>query len=122
MLSLFGFTISPDVTIGGLLLDTEKLEIGEALTFSFTIRVNSSASQRLRVEYGIDFVKAKGKTSRKLFKITENDYDRTERKYVRTHHFKDLTTRKHYPGKHRLAVILNGIELVAADFYVTAGY
>ncbi|WP_337473984.1 DNA alkylation repair protein [Paenibacillus elgii] len=120
-LSLLGFAILPDVTVSGLTLVKETVAVGEELAFSFTIRANSSASQRLRVEYGIDFVKANGKTLRKLFKITENRYDRTERRYVRTYHFKDLTTRKHYPGKHRLAVILNGVELAAADFCVTAG-
>lgn len=120
VLSLFGFVISPDVTVDNLVLDTGTLAIGESLTFSFTIRANSSTSQRLRVEYGIDFVKANGKTSRKLFKITEHELGRTERSYVRTHQFKDLTTRKHYPGEHRLTIVLNGVELAAADFNVTA--
>lgn len=120
VLSLFGFVTSPDVTIRGLMLDEEMLAIGQSLNFSFSIRTNSSVTQLLRVEYGIDFVKSNGTTSRKLFKITEHNYDNVERKYVRTHHFKDLTTRKHYPGKHRLSVIINGKELATTDFYVTA--
>jgi len=120
ILSLFGFEISPDVIVSSLSLDTETLAIGQSLNFSFSIRTNSSVSQRLRVEYAIDFVKANHKTSRKLFKVTEHNYDNSERQYVRMHHFKDLTTRKHYPGKHRLSIIINGKELAATDFYVTA--
>ncbi|UNK16123.1 DNA alkylation repair protein [Paenibacillus sp. N3/727] len=120
VLSLFGFEISPDVTVSGLSLDEETLEIGQTLHFSFSIRTNSSVSQRLRVEYAIDFVKANRTTSRKLFKVTEHNYDKVERQYIRAHHFKDLTTRKHYPGKHRLSVIINGKELAATDFYITA--
>ncbi|WP_312116997.1 DNA alkylation repair protein [Brevibacillus reuszeri] len=120
VLSLFGFEISPDVTVNRLSLDKESLAIGQTLNFSFSIRTNSSVSQRLRVEYAIDFVKANGTTSRKLFKITEHNFDKVERQYVRAHHFRDLTTRKHYPGRHRLSVIINGGELVATDFYVTA--
>lgn len=120
VLSLFGFAISPDVTVSGLSLDKETLTIGQYLIFSFSIRTNSSVSQQLRVEYAIDFVKANGTTSRKLFKVTEHNYDNVERNYVRTHHFKDLTTRKHYPGKHRLSVIINGKELAKTDFNVTA--
>jgi hypothetical protein len=121
VLSLFGFEISPDVTVSGLLLGEETLAIGQTLNFSFSIRTNSSITQRLRVEYAIDFVKANRTTSRKLFKVTEHNYDKVERHYVRTHHLKDLTIRKHYPGKHRLSVIINGKELVATDFHVTAG-
>jgi len=120
MLALFGFTLSPDVTISGLSLEKETLAIGQSLSFSFSIRGNSSLSQRLRVEYAIDFVKANGTTSKKLFKITEYNDGQGERQYVRTHHFKDLTTRKHYPGKHRLAVLINGKELASTDFFVTA--
>lgn len=120
ILSLFGLELEPDVTVSGLSLDQEKLAIGESLGFSFSIRANTSVPQRLRVEYAIDFVKANGATSRKLFKITEHSFDHADRQYVRTHHFKNLTTRKHYPGKHRLSVVINGNELAAADFHVTA--
>lgn len=119
VLSLFGFEISPDVTVSGLSLDEESLTIGQTLNFSFSIRINSSVSQQLRVEYAIDFVKANRTTSRKLFKVTEHNFEKGERQYVRAHHFKDLTTRKHYPGKHRLSVIINGKEQATTDFYVT---
>ncbi|MFI8713950.1 DNA alkylation repair protein [Brevibacillus brevis] len=120
VLSLFGFEISPDVTVSGLSLDEESLAIGQTLNFSFSIRTNSSVPQRLRVEYAIDFVKANGTTSRKLFKVTEHNFEKVVRQYVRAHHFKDLTTRKHYPGKHRLSIIINGKEHATTDFYVTA--
>lgn len=119
ILSLFGFELSPDVTVSGLSPDKERLVIGQSLHFSFSIRANTAVSQRLRVEYAIDFVKANRTTSRKLFKITEHNFDHAERQYMRIHHFKDLTTRKHYPGIHRLSVIINGKELAATDFDVT---
>jgi 3-methyladenine DNA glycosylase AlkC len=119
ILGLFGFPTLPDVTVNDLTLDTHTVSIGGSLTFRYSIRANSSIPLKLRVEYGIDFVKSNGKTSRKLFKVTENQFDPSDRPYLRTHSFKDLTTRKHYPGMHRLAVVINGIELAAADFEVT---
>jgi hypothetical protein len=118
MLALLGFETAPDVTVSGLSVDKEELTIGESVNFSFSIRANTTVAQRLRVEYAIDFVKANGSTSRKLFKITEHSFDHTERQYARTHHFKDLTTRKHYPGQHRLSVIINGMELATTNFYL----
>lgn len=68
----------------------------------------------------IRHIKANRSTSRKLFKITEHSFNHADRQYARGHHFMDLTTCKHYPGKHRLSVVINGIELAAMDFYVTA--
>jgi 3-methyladenine DNA glycosylase AlkC len=119
-LALFGFSAAPDAAVSSLSLDNDTVAIGDALSFRFTVRAASSAPLKLRVEYGIDFVKSSGKTSRKLFKVTENDFGQTDRLYVRTHSFKDLTTRKHYPGKHRLAIVLNGVEMASAGFEVTS--
>ena len=34
----------------------------------------------------------------------------------RTHKFADLTTRKHYPGEHIIAVVVNGKELARQTF------
>jgi len=118
VLFLFGFDISPDVTVHELALEKDRLAIGQTLDFTFTVQTNSTAQQKLRIEYAIDFVKANGTTSRKLFKITERIFEREGRQYTRSHHFKDLTTRKHYPGQHKLAVIINGKELATTEFYV----
>ncbi|KEK12657.1 hypothetical protein EP18_08600 [Lysinibacillus sphaericus] len=118
VLFLFGFDSSPDVTIHELALGKVRLAIGQTLDFAFTIQTNSTAPQKLRIEYAIDFVKANGATSRKLFKITERTFEKESHRYTRNHHFKDLTTRKHYPGQHKLAVIINGKELATTEFCV----
>lgn len=74
---------------------------------------------KLRIEYGIDFMKANGITRRKLFKITENTYLPGEYTYTRSHSFKQLSTRKHYPGGHRLAIVINGVEMTGIEFLLT---
>ncbi|MGE7115041.1 DNA alkylation repair protein [Lysinibacillus sp. NPDC047702] len=119
VLLLFGFETSPDIAVHNLSLEKDSLAIEQTLSFSFSIQSNTFVPQKLRVEYAIDFVKANGSTSRKLFKVTERIFDKESRLYVRRHSFKDLTTRKHYPGKHKLTVVINGQELSAAEFYVT---
>jgi len=119
VLFLFGFETSPDVSVHDLSLEKNSLAIEQTLNFSFSVQTNAFEPQKLRVEYAIDFVKANGSTSRKLFKVTECIFEKETRRYVRRHSFKDLTTRKHYPGKHKLAVIINGKELSVAEFYVT---
>ena len=39
-----------------------------------------------------------------------------ERSYEKKHSFKDLSTRKHYPGIHSIAIIVNGAERDKLDF------
>jgi hypothetical protein len=64
-------------------------------------------------------MKSNGKQTRKLFKITENSYDsNTSYAFSRSLSFRDLTTRVHYPGKHSLAIVINGVELSSKNFTV----
>ncbi|TBL80736.1 DNA alkylation repair protein [Paenibacillus thalictri] len=116
MLALFGFQSMEGVYVDNLNLDRSELHIGDKLLLAFELGNKGNEPRKLRVEYGVDFVKANGKTSRKLFKITENVYDRGAAGFSRSHAFADLTTRKHYPGIHRIAIVINGVELASAEF------
>ena len=43
-----------------------------------------------------------------------------EKTYVKTLSFKDLSSRKHYPGIHSLTIVVNGTEKGKLDFEVLA--
>ncbi|ETT80873.1 DNA alkylation repair protein [Viridibacillus sp. FSL R5-0477] len=118
-LTLFGFHNNPIVKINEFDLSTDQLAIGESLTFKFTFANPTIDAAKLRIEYGIDFMKANGITRRKLFKITENTYLPGEYTYTRSHSFKQLSTRKHYPGEHRIAIVINGVEMAGIEFVLT---
>ncbi|WP_141431096.1 DNA alkylation repair protein [Bacillus sp. 03113] len=118
-LHLFGFNTKPDVQIKELTLSTHHLSVGDSLTFHFVLENQSLDFYKLRIEYAICFVKSNGSTSRKLFKITENTYKGGEVSFNRTHSFKDLSTRKHYAGEHRLSIVINGTEMAEAFFQLT---
>lgn len=92
--------------------------IGDAFNFSFTLRTAEQALGNLRVEYAVHFVKANGKLSRKVFKIGEGDIREPEKHYIKTHSLKQLTTRKHYPGEHKLEVLVNGQSVAECWFNV----
>jgi len=71
------------------------------------------------LEYAIDYVKSNDSRNRKIFKITENWYaSGGESAFTRSQSFREMTTRKHYPGMHQLAVIVNGQEMDAKEFKV----
>ncbi|MGB0468830.1 MAG: DNA alkylation repair protein, partial [Pontibacterium sp.] len=94
----------------------KKLVIGESLEFSFDIRALNGSLGRLRIEYGIDYQKANGTLSRKLFQLSEGDFSGVCREFSRSQSFRQMSTRKHYAGLHRLAILVNGEEKALASF------
>ena len=70
----------------------------------------------VRLEYIIHYVKAKGKMSQKVFQIIEKEYDPGRHKISRKQSFTDMTTRKHFPGNHQIAIIVNGVEKARESF------
>ena len=119
VLGIFGFADADSVTVDGFALDTASVSIGEELTFHFRIEAKSAVTVRL--EYGIDFVKANGKRNRKIFQISEISLAADQKKtYQKTHSFADLSTRNHYPGIHSITLIVNGAERGTLDFELLA--
>jgi 3-methyladenine DNA glycosylase AlkC len=119
ILVLFGLDDISSIEVKGFALETTSVSIGDEVSFSFNIF--ASEATKARLEYGIDYVKANGKRNRKLFKLSEVSLKANERKtYVRKHSFEDLSTRKHYPGVHRVTLIVNGVEQGTLEFEVTS--
>ena len=118
VLGIFGFTDADCVNIDNFSLDTASVCIGEDIAFSFQIIANKET--KVRLEYGIDYVKANGMRSRKIFKISEPTLRKNEKKsYSKTHSFADASSRTHYPGIHSVTLIVNGVERGTLDFEVS---
>jgi hypothetical protein len=113
-LRLFGHDDHAPVRVTGFRLGASRLPIGSQLPFGFTVALDRGEPARLRLEYAVDFVKAQGRRSRKVFRIGERHLEPGTRLRVeRRHRFADLSTRKHYPGPHRIAILVNGVERAA---------
>ncbi|MEG0377000.1 MAG: DNA alkylation repair protein [Eubacterium sp.] len=118
-LAIFGFRDADGVDIDGFILSASSVFMGEALSFSFAI--SGKETTKVRLEYGVDYVKANRKHSRKIFQIAEITLKKNqEKRYTKTHAFGDLSTRKHYPGIHNITLIVNGTERGTLDFEVLA--
>ena len=108
---LFGFAAPDNIQITNLQIENSLITIGEETHFSFTLTNSTKTTTKLRLEYGIYYMKSNGKQNRKVFKISEKEYKANANETIRKkQHFKNLTTRKHYEGEHKLSVIINGIE------------
>ncbi len=71
---LFGFGDPGKLEIKNIKFDKSKIKIGESVNFSFEINNQEKQECKIRLEYAVDFVKAKGKYSRKIFQIIEKAY------------------------------------------------
>ncbi|MEJ8304580.1 DNA alkylation repair protein [Saccharibacillus sacchari] len=122
ILSLFGYSSSQShtnealITEASLQIRPQACSIGGETELHFKLQARSGEPVRIRVEYAIDFVKASGRASRKLFMLADRTLDGGALlSGTRRHRFADLTTRKHYPGLHRIVLLVNGQEY-AEDF------
>lgn len=115
ILALFGYHDTTSVEICDFVLEPAAILIGEPITFSFSVLAKEAV--KIRLEYGIDYVKSKGKRNRKIFKISETSLRKNEKKlYTKKHSFADVSVRKHYPGIHSVTLIVNGAEHGTLDF------
>ncbi len=118
-LQLFGY--QPIAVKAQLQLASERVMIGERLQFALTITPPTGHSAPLRLEYAIDFASKTGKPRHKVFQWLERRISEPTLTLERSYCFKDMTTRKHYPGEHRLSIIVNGQIVVVQRFVVTSG-
>ncbi|GMK40771.1 hypothetical protein PCCS19_38270 [Paenibacillus sp. CCS19] len=119
-LALFGYageeSGEPIAVSASIKANPTELLIGGSCELIYNLQVREGDPARIRVEYGIYFVKAKGKTSRKLFLLSDKTvHGGGVVSGQRTHHFADLTTRKHYPGEHRIVLLVNGVEVAGTS-------
>jgi len=120
-LEVLGVGARPRVDVGALQLSTESLQIGEALRFSFSVTSTAARAQTLSVDYVVHFVKANGLPRPKVFKLKRLVLAaRASVELASKVSFVPMTTRRHYPGRHRLEALVNGVEYPLGEFDVHA--
>ena len=113
-LLIFGYSDPSKMNVSNFQLNKKRIKIGENLTFSFDLDLPEKG--KVRLEYGIFYVKANGSLSKKVFKMTENNYKPGSHSFSRKQFFGDMSTRKHYPGTHEISIIINGEEKEKTTF------
>lgn len=116
-LARFGF----GQEISGIIVENlsapDALVIGGTLIFSFSVKNTADEPRQIRLEYGIDYLTGSGKISSKVFKIKETTLAAGQSENIeRRQRFTDFTTRKHYPGIHRLRILVNGKAAAEQEF------
>ena len=113
-LSLFGFTPANHIKV-------ENFEVSPTVDWEGTVTFSAFISSqqplgKLRLEFAIGFMKTNGKTSTKVFKMSESDVKESYKEIQKSFSFRPISTRKYYAGKHDLQLIINGQPVVHKQF------
>lgn len=105
-LALQGY-LPVDLSIHDFVVLTEDIVIGDSLSFTFKVEV--AQDTKLMIDYIVDYPMAKGKRSRKVFKIKKASVKKNEALTVtKNHPFRLMTTKKLYSGVYYLSLQING--------------
>jgi 3-methyladenine DNA glycosylase AlkC len=118
-LAIIGASGKAEVEIIGVKVEPAVIRLGEKITLSFDVKSTVAESQRLVIDYAIDYVKANGGTSAKVFKLKALTLaGKATEQVSRGQQIKELTTRKHYVGEHAVHILVNGERLASTSFEI----
>lgn len=106
---ILGFKKNPQVKVENVEIYPDQPRIGDKLKIRFGLTNRNVSLQRLLVDLKVHYVKSNGKSRPRVFKLKEIELGPQQTvQFKKTIHLKQMTTRKHYPGIHKLEILLNG--------------
>jgi len=119
-LEMLGFSSDPAIQVGKLFMETNTISIGENLVFKFEVISCAENSQWLMIDYIIHHQRSKGQLIPKVFKLKKKEIQAGETiQFIKKHGFQEVTTRRYYPGLHKLDIQINGKVYAHTDFILT---
>ena len=98
-------------------LTPEFISIGELVELCLSLKNASKRSQKLAIDYAVEFVRKGGKVSQKVFKGTVTELAAGQAfEWRKKHPMKTTTVRALYSGKHRVFLNINGQTFGEGEF------
>lgn len=108
-LRLMGYTVPAQARVEGPALSLSRLVLGQTQELTYTLVSTAAEPQRLLIDYVLHLVRARGKTGTKVFKGKPIRLQPEERRAMTFRlPLRAVTTRRYYPGEHRLQIQLCG--------------
>ncbi|MGQ0849700.1 MAG: DNA alkylation repair protein [Actinomycetota bacterium] len=108
-LALLGFGDPSGVAVTTVTVDPPVVRIGEKLKVAFSIANRGRKPATYNVDLKVHFVKANGTAGPKVFKVAQLELGPGESAPLsKSISLAQHTTRTHFPGEHRLEVVVNG--------------
>lgn len=116
-LQIIGFDDNARFEVGEFRLSDQRVKMGGSFEFGFKIANLEPKQAFAKVGFVVSYQKANGNLSDKIFHVTEKEFASDDAiQFNKKLSFKDLTTRKHHPGPHKIGVLVNGKKLAEKDF------
>ena len=108
-LALLGYPSDPAIAVRNLSVEPQGIQIGDEITLSFEIESLAGESLNLMIDYVVYHMRANGKRTPKVFKLTKRTIRPGEvLRIERKHSFAPVTTRRYYPGEQAIEPKING--------------
>lgn len=108
-LAVLGVGAPAKVVVGRVRLAPKTVHVGGVLSFSVVVESAARRAQSLMIDYAVHFVKANGALRAKVFKLKRLTLGPGAAvELAGKVSFAQLTTRRPYPGRHRLELLVNG--------------
>lgn len=109
-LAVVGADAGSSVELVELTVDRAEVPIGDAVTFTFTIRLaDDDQPCNAVIDYRVHYAGARGSKAPKVFKLTRRWLEPGEPTTIsRRHSFEHVSIRRIHPGPHQIDVQVNG--------------
>ena len=108
-LAALGFGAAADVAIGQPSITPKQAVVGGTLVVAFDVINTRAGPQQVLVDFAVHYIKANGQSRAKVFKLKTLDLAAHATQRVgKQISLAEMSTRKHYPGLHRVEAIVNG--------------
>jgi 3-methyladenine DNA glycosylase AlkC len=116
---LLGYTSNPQVEVN-LQLSKAKVAIGGSQEISVEVKSTCNTNQKLVVDFIVHHRKANGSLRPKVFKLREVELPANGSvEFTKKIPFRPITTRRYYPGFHRVEILACGEVVAGEDFELT---
>ncbi|MCU0657733.1 MAG: DNA alkylation repair protein [Polyangiaceae bacterium] len=117
-MAVLGFSARPRARVEAA-FSPAQVRIGGSVALTVTVQSEAPRHQRLVVDLAVFFLKASGEARPKVFKLRNVELAPDQALEIsKTLSFRQHSTRKHYPGEHRLQVLINGAPFEAGAIVV----
>ncbi|HNV26642.1 MAG TPA: DNA alkylation repair protein, partial [Nitrospira sp.] len=116
-----GFGDKARVAVNQARITPLRPRIGSSVDIACEMASQATRVQRVLVDLRVHYVKANGTHSPKVFKLKTVALAPKETiRFSKSLALTQLTTRTHYPGLHRIELLVNGHVHPLGEFHVTA--
>lgn len=121
-LALIGVGHGAKITLHRFAVEPQRVRLGDRISIIAELASDAPDDQRLVVDYRIHYARAGGKTAPKVFKLKTFELAADNALTLAiSQTIRDFSTRRHYPGRHEVELIVNGRTMATTAFDLLPG-